>query len=228
MALRCKAITKKGEQCRNSVGNSLSYCRIHSNLEVGTESDASEGEGAESDLSDLSKDILLRLLEYCRYLYDEEKERTNRIEKKIDVFKIYLSGGVLVSLILPFGEVHSFVAKGVTIHPLGTIITSFYALSIFMFLSSFVFTVLIYKVEQFESPAESSRLVDRALSAKDEQEFISTIIADYSIAASRNHIINDKKAVYLSKAFFSFFMAVILVIVSLLLSKAISVMSGGI
>ena len=128
---------------------------------------------------------------------------------------------------LPFNKVQSFIASGNLGLPLGVILVAFYGLSIVMFLSSFVFTLLIYNVERFESPAESRQLIERALLTKDEHDFLSTIIAGYSIATSRNHKINDKKEAYLSKALFSFFIAVIFVVISLFLSKSIGAISGG-
>jgi len=173
------------------------------------------------DLNNLDRGLLLRLLEYCKYLYEEEKERTSRIEKKIDVFRIYLGGGILLYLLPPIDKVHSSITSGKLSQLSGIVLIIFYSLSLIMFVLSFVFTVLTYKVQKFERPADPTSVIRRSLDAKDENDFISTIIADYSVAATRNHEVNEKKAAYLGKSLLLFFLAVISMVVNIVLFKVL-------
>lgn len=180
------------------------------------------------ELNHLDKEILVRLLEYCKYLYEEEKERTSRIEKKIDIFSLFLGGGVLVSLILPIDKIQLIFNNGIINQPLGMFLVTFYFVTLFMFFLSFIFTIRIYKVQKFERPSDTKIIVSRSMNMKDLNDFLSTIIADYAIAAARNHDINDNKADYLSKALLYFLMGVVFTVISIILYKGLTLLKGGI
>jgi len=180
-------------------------------------------------LSDLNKDILIHLLDYSKYLYEEEKERTLRIEKKVEIFKIFLGGGVLVSIILPLENIKSLVIDNEfnTIIPILNGAVFMYVVSFLLFVLSFIFTVLIYKVQKFERPSTPDNVVDRSLSMVKEEEFLAEVIADYSVATGINHEINDKKAIYLSRALFTFSLGVFSTIVCLVLYISTQYVTGG-
>ena len=47
------------------------------------------------------REILNHLAEYCKYLYEEEKRRTERLERKVNVLAVAL-GGSFVAVFLKF------------------------------------------------------------------------------------------------------------------------------
>lgn len=181
----------------------------------------------EKELNRLDKEILLSLLEYCKYLYEEEKERTSRIEKKIDIFSAFLGGGVLVSLILPSAKLQLLFDGNIMIHPLRLFVAASYFLSFLAFFISFLFIVRIYTVQKFERPTDPHTIVSKAMRVEDISDFLSTKVADYSIATTRNHDINDKKAKHFSKALFFFLIGVLFSVVSIAVFNASTLFNGG-
>jgi hypothetical protein len=49
----------------------------------------------QEESSQFNKAVLIKLFEYSKYLYEEEKSRTERIEKKVNIFTMFLGGSFL-------------------------------------------------------------------------------------------------------------------------------------
>lgn len=179
------------------------------------------------ELNSLDTEVLLRLLDYCKYLYEEEKERTSRIEKKINIFSLFLGGGVLVSLVLPLEKLQFLLNGNILTQPLRLFGAISYIVSLLAFLVSFLLIVSIYKVQKFETPSNPQTAVFKALRIETLNDFISNVIADYSIASTRNHEINDKKAKYYSRALVFFVLGVLLSVVSITVFNGSTLISGG-
>jgi len=45
----------------------------------------------QQEINKVDKNILIRLAEYCRYMYEEEKERTNRLNDAVKVYIAFLT-----------------------------------------------------------------------------------------------------------------------------------------
>ena len=168
--------------------------------------------------SQVDRDILNRLAEYCKYLYEEENERTERIEKKLNVFAVALGGSVVgVLLKLSVEKKYSELNIG---DLQGLLITILFVTSVVFFLISSLFTFFVYKVRKFERLSDPKRMAEKTMSMKTESDLLCAIIADYTVATNRNHEINDKKVRHLSYALLSLLAAVILFIISLLILSA--------
>lgn len=179
------------------------------------------------ELNSLDTEVLLRLLDYCKYLYEEEKERTSRIEKKINIFSLFLGGGVLVSLVLPLEKLQLLFNGNILTQPLRLFGAVSYLVSLMVFLVSFLHIVSIYKVQKFETPTNPQTAVSKALQIETLNDFISNVIADYSIASTRNHEINDTKAQYYSRALAFFVLGVLLSVVSITVFNGLTFINGG-
>lgn len=169
----------------------------------------------EKKLDETNKDILLRLLEYSKYLHEEEKVRTERIEKKVSIFTMFLGGsfwGILT--LLPIEKLSKLSNGSVLERQIAIIVSVTYYTSFILFLFSAIFILLVYKVRNFEWLCDPEKRIPES-AEKDEHSVLDTIIADYVITANRNHEINDKKAKWLSKAIFSLLIGLIFLGLSL-------------
>lgn len=162
-----------------------------------------------------NQEILSRLAEYCKYLYEEEKGRTERLEKKVNIFSVALGGSfVAVFLKLPVGRMSAFINFS---QPNAFIATVLLFVSLLLFIMSSFFTFLVYKVRKFERLSDPKQMAAKAQAMTDEVEMLSAIIADYTVATNKNHDINDAKARHLSYALLCLVSALLLIVVSLVL-----------
>jgi hypothetical protein len=166
----------------------------------------------------LEKEILLRILEYCKYLYEEEKERKNSLHAAV---KTYIT---LLTFILGIGLGLGLI-KGLPIDK--SIIVSnnnfiniwliiFFSISICCFFISLIFTILVLKIWRFERPADPRSISLKSIFMENENEVISDIIADYIIACEKNYNINESKAKLLSRGLFFLITGFILFVISFL------------
>lgn len=164
-------------------------------------------------------EILKRLVEYCRYLYEEEKQRTERIERKVNVFTVALGGGFVALLLKsPSERILSFIDFS---QPTALLACIPFAISLLLFILSSFYTFLVYKVRKFERLSNPKEMATRAQSMADEAELLSAIIADYTVATNKNHDINENKAHHLSYALLCLLVALFFIVISVLLLNAI-------
>lgn len=164
-------------------------------------------------------EILNRLADYCKYLYEEEKQRTERLERKVNVFTVALGGGfVAVLLKLPSERIFSFTDFS---QPTALVVCIPFAISLLLFLLSSFYTFLVYKVRKFERLSNPKEMARKAQSMTDEAEFLSALIADYTVATNKNHDINENKARHLSYALLCLLGALLFIIISVLLFNTI-------
>lgn len=183
-----------------------------------------------NELNQIDKNIQVRLLEYCKYLYEEEKERKNNLNDSVKTYIVFLTFilGVGVLKILPLEKL-ILLLKNKSINQNFIIFSIIvFSLSIFIFFISLIFTILILKTWKFERPSDPKITTLKSVCMENENELLSSIIADYIIACNRNHAINDKKAKLLSYALFSLITGMIFFIVSLLIFNSIFLWIGGI
>jgi hypothetical protein len=137
-------------------------------------------------------------------MYSEEKERTNRLN---DAVKVYLG---FTSFIIGLGVLKVVTADDIAFlfkqpNSLATTASYLKAIGVILFCLSFVlfaisalFTILVLKVWQFERLCDPEQLVVKAVTMEGEPALLSTMIADFAIAANRNYEVNEKKARLLS------------------------------
>lgn len=178
----------------------------------------------EQQLAQTDREILNRLAEYCKYLYEEEKERTERLERKVNVFAVALGGSfVAVFLKLPVGKMPSIL--DVT-QLQGFIVTILFSISLLLFFLSSFFTFLVYKVREFERLSDPKKMALKTQSMTHEVDILSAMIADYTVATNLNHKINEDKARHLSFALLCLLGALFLVVITLILINTVIAWNG--
>ena len=162
------------------------------------------------------REILNHLAEYCKYLYEEEKQRTERLERKVNVFAVALGGSfVAVFLKLPVGKMKYDLDVS---QPQGLIIAILLAVSLLLFILSSLFTFLVYKIREFERLSDPKKMAIKTQSMTHEIDMLSAMIADYTVATNKNHVINNNKARHLSYALLCLLGALLFVVITLLSS----------
>lgn len=169
----------------------------------------------------INYDRYTRLLTYCSYLYEEEKDRRDSLN---NTSKIYMAAQLFVLTVIgtkfiESKEVYAFTDSLKTItnttpvigHGLYVILVG----SIVLFLVSFVLAVLVNKMwdrERLNDPEKVLYLIDQYST---ENTLIAKIIADYAVASNRNHRINDFKASLLRYSLSAFMISILLLAVGL-------------
>ncbi len=180
----------------------------------------------EEKFNSTNKESLKILLEYCKHLYDEESNRTKRIEQKINIQSFILGGGVLVIFGIPIDKFTELLNSSPLLHGIIILILLLFFTSTCLFLFSSIFTILVYRVRIFERLCDPKIIATDSVVSENTSDLLSKIIADYVIAANRNHEINNKKANYLSKALFSLLAGIILFVFSIIIFKFILIYKG--
>lgn len=158
--------------------------------------------------------ILDYLLDYVKTIYEEEKQRTAYIEKKVNILSFLLGGGVLGTLLkFPENMFNNLFSRNLTF---GYVSITLLFLGLLFFLMSVIYILLVYKVRIFERLCNPKDISLTAASIKKDSSIKSLILADYVVASNRNFIVNDKKAKYLSYAIYFFFGGLFFFFVSLI------------
>ncbi len=176
------------------------------------------------------KDLLARLGEYVKYLYEEENERRDVLNSTTKIFLGTLGfvvsvGAAKVASIeqLPplIGKLSNHAAAGQYVAVI-SILLLFTAAG--LLLASFLFAVLVVKMWKRERLCDPQRFVFRAMTMPNEARLISAMIADYVVAANRNHRINEQKARLLSRALLSFILGFMIFVVTWTLLQAANIL----
>lgn len=162
----------------------------------------------DNEINTVDKGVLEKLVEYCKYLYEEEKARTIGLNNAVKVYIAFLTItlGMGVFGVLPVERI-SILLNGTSIDSTYKYVkvsgVVLFYVSVLLFFSSFIFTILVLKVWKFERLCNPKQTALKSVFIETENKMLSVIIADYVIAANRNYEINEKKAKLLSKALFS-------------------------
>ena len=169
---------------------------------------------------DVNEDVLSLLLEYCKYLYEEEKARTERIEKKVNVFVLALGASVISILLKIPNSAQSTANMSLAQR---TVPAFLFSMSILLMLASFIFTFFVYRVRDFERLSDPKKMSEKAVMMSNKSDMLSALIADYIVATNKNHQINDTKAKHLRYALALLFAALLAFIIGLI-NKNISLL----
>lgn len=174
------------------------------------------------------KDLLARLAEYVKYLYEEENERRDVLNNTTKIFLGTFGFVISVGLakITAIEKLPSMILGISSSAPAGKYIALAGALlllaSVGLFLASFLFTLLVVKIWKRERLCDPQGFVFRAMTMPDEARLLSAIIADYVVAANRNHRINEQKARLLTRALLSFISAFIVFMLTWILLQTVN------
>ena len=173
------------------------------------------------------KDLLARLVEHVKYLYEEENERRDVLN---NTTKIYLGAftfvvGIVLVKIAAVEKLPSMILNlynnAVGGKYIALAASMFFLAAAGLFCTSFLLTVLVLRMWKRERLSDPERFVFRAMTMSDEARLLSAIVADYVVAGNRNHRINEQKARLLSKALFSFIYAFIVYVLTWVLLQTV-------
>ena len=183
-----------------------------------------------NEVNEVNRDILVRLLEYCKYLYEEEKERTNRLNDAVKVYIAFLTFilGVGAFKILTIDKLQQLLKNSPTNRTFVIFGVVLFAISVLAFFTSFVFTILILRIWRFERLSNPRKISIKATFMENQNDLLSVIIADYIVACDRNHNINNNKASFLSRALFFLITGLVFLVISLLIISSVSLWGGSI
>lgn len=180
-----------------------------------------------NDVINTNDVMLSSLLDYFKYIYEEEKDRTKSIN---DAVKVYI---LLISFILGAGlykvlPLNNSFPMNIDYNDvsIALIINILFLLAVLSFLTSLIFTVLIMKVWKFERLCEPKNKFAQAIILNDYNEYLISVIADYIVTSNRNNYINSQKAILLSRALVFLISGLTLFIIGLILIF-ISLSFGG-
>jgi hypothetical protein len=159
---------------------------------------------------------LIRLLDYFKYLYEEEKQRNEKLNSATNTYLVVITFAFSFS-----AGLLSWLSPKAT--NLSTILNDKFQLllilglgvSILILLLSLIFTLLVIKVRQFERLCSPVDFATKASIMENEDELISSIISNYVVATERNFLINNKKARFLTLGMQAYLIGFILLLISL-------------
>jgi hypothetical protein len=143
------------------------------------------------------------LIDYAKYLYEEELQRSERYHGAMKTYLTFIS--------LTFSAT-VLIAKWLHVDPAlffskyapfaETLLTSFLLLALGFLMASFFLTILVIKVWRTERLCSPKSFAREAAADSDMERLKEKIIANYVIAAETNGGVNDRKGSLLSKASF--------------------------
>lgn len=142
---------------------------------------------------------LLHLLDYFRYLYEEEQKRNEKLSSATNTYLVVITFafsflGGLMSWLSP-GILEFSTAPN---HPVKFLLLAGLLASIVLILVSLILTMLAIKVRAFERLCSPMDYASEASQIRGEEGLIRSMISNYVVAADRNHHWNNVKARYLS------------------------------
>ena len=159
-----------------------------------------------------------RLLEYCIYIYEEEKDRRNILN---NTSKIYMAAQLFILTVLGskiigadkfFDSMHNIYKSTNNLSFNGTIIIMIFVVAIITFFFSFVLAVLVNKMWDRQRLNNPEELVSSIGQFPSENMLIAKMAADYAVASNTNHYVNDKKALLLKYSLFSFLASIFFIV----------------
>jgi hypothetical protein len=158
---------------------------------------------------------LIRLLDYSKYLYEEEKQRNEKLNSATNTYLVVITfaftfSASLLSWLSPKVDDLSTFRND----KLQLLFLLCFGVSILILLLSLIFTMLVVKTRQFERLCDPVDFASKA-SSLNEEELISSIISNFVVATDRNFLINNKKARFLSLGLQTYIIGFILLLVTL-------------
>ena len=170
----------------------------------------------------IDHDRYTRLLAYCTYLYEEEKDRRDILH---NTSKVYMAAQIFMFTILSAevigaDKIYTFI-DSLRLHAnnsplIGSSIILIFIVSLVSFLASFVMAVLVNKMWERERPNDPEEVLSSIGQYSTENMLMAKMTADYAVASNHNHQINDKKASLLKYSLLFFMVSIFLLALGLI------------
>lgn len=155
------------------------------------------------------------LNKYCKYLYEEEKDRTDKINSATNTYLAFITfafsfgSGLLgwLSTNIPT-PVFSITSPG------KLIAISMLFIAVIFLVISLVFTVLVVKVRNFERLCEPEEFVSEAMNYSEMDDLLSLMLSNYVVALDRNYLVNNEKTQFLTRGLVTYLIGILLMFVA--------------
>ena len=158
------------------------------------------------------------LLSFCKYLYEEERRRSERFHAAIKTY-IVIIGATLggVTAVLKWAGINYESLQFENQHVVASLFLVSLSLAFISILLSFVLTVLVIKGWRIERLCDAEDFVLQVSENLSHQDMCEKIISCYAVAASRNAEVNEKKYRIFHGASLSYRIGMLFLVISVLL-----------
>lgn len=185
------------------------------------------GDSMERDID--IKDLLAKQLDYFQFLFEQEQKRALSIisgAKVYIAFLVFILGTIFLKVVPAENILLLFTTKSISavekLFGIGLVTISLFTLTIAVVLS-----MTVMKVWSYDRLCDPIERFKETLSMKMEEEVLSKILSDFTIATNRNNVINNMRAKRLSLALNWLLSGTILSIFSAVILNVILNMEGS-
>ncbi len=171
-----------------------------------------ETENRVKDSPSRDRDFLEKLLDYSKFVYLEEKERREVLNKTMQIYLTALGFAIGLMTLKPTNiDKISTLIQGAQRFGQYTqlLFIALFLIAAMLFIISFILMLLVVKMWNRERLCDPEHFIAKSASMDTVNSLLSTIIADYAVSANRNHSVNEKKARLLSRALYTFLASVL-------------------
>lgn len=146
-------------------------------------------------------EFLLKLIDYSKYLYEEEIRRQDRFHNAVKTYLVFMLSTFTANLgVIKYLTINQsgFFHSNMPIRDIA--IGWIFGLSLLTITISFIFLVLVIKTWKTERLCVPNEFVQSIITLTDETIALQQIMINYHVATERNSKVNDEKGKFLSLA----------------------------
>jgi hypothetical protein len=159
---------------------------------------------------------LVRLHDYFKYLYEEEKHRTEHLNSATNTYLVFITFAFTFTVGLfnwLYPQVDAMFFGKITI--IQSILLAGLIISIVLIIVSLVFTILVVKVRRFERLCIPKEFAKEASGMVGENEIINSITSHFIVAVEKNYQVNNAKAKFLAYGLRTYIFGFLLLLISI-------------
>lgn len=159
--------------------------------------------------------FLERLLKYTKYLYEEETERSIRLNAIVKVYltiQTFTLGAVGFKIIDTIQDSQVLLASIATVFHSHTFLPYAALSSGILLVASLLLSVMVLDMRKYERLCEPEHFVERSGAFSDEKRLVAAMVSNYVIASKRNFHVGQRKAVYLKASLYTYVFSVSLLL----------------
>lgn len=147
------------------------------------------------------RELLVRQYEYFQYLFEQEQKRAASIANGAKVyitFLIFILGSIFLKVITPEKILALFTNSSIESW-IKYLAMTLIILSVVVLAAAVLFTILVLKVWFYDRLCDPIERFEETLIMRTELEVLSKSMCDFAVATSRNNLINNQRAEYLTR-----------------------------
>ena len=162
------------------------------------------------------KGSLVRLLDYFKYLYEQENHRSEKLNASTNTYLVAITFAFtflvgLLGWMFPKESGPLAPLNG----PVQVLMLVCIGIAVLLILLSLIFTMLVVKVRPFERLCDPAEFAEQTKSIRDEADLMRAIISHFVVATDRNFQLDNEKARFLAYGLQSFVAGFVLLLSAL-------------